>query len=99
MSKNTNSSPDYEAIGSAIGALLTEKQACYGNAFEKAGEVLKILYPNGMQPYQYSELLALIRVLDKIFRISNLPEDKKDLMGEEPWKDIAGYAILSLSEN
>ncbi len=94
-----NSSPDYEAIGSAIGTLLTEKQACYGNAFEKTGDVLKILYPNGMQPYQYAELLALIRVLDKIFRISNLPEDKKDLMGEEPWKDIAGYAILSLSEN
>jgi len=27
-----------------------------------------------------------------------MPENQKDLMGEEPWKDIAGYAILALNK-
>ena len=92
-----NMTPDYEGLASTIGSLLNEKQAAYGDAFGKMEEIFNVLYPDGIQPHQYQDLLTIVRMMDKIFRIANLPPDKKDLMGEEPWKDIAGYSILSLA--
>lgn len=92
--KNLN--PDYEAIGEQIGILLNEKQAAYGNAHGNMSHIFSILYPVGIQPYQYNDVLTVTRIMDKIFRIANLPANKKDSMGEDPWKDIAGYAILAL---
>lgn len=32
----------------------------------------------------------VVRVVDKLFRIAN----HKDAFGENPWADIAGYAVL-----
>ena len=79
-------------IGSEIGKLVEEKNAAYGSAFDKAGEILKVLYPNGLQPDQYSDMLAIVRILDKMFRIAT----NKKAFNEEPWKDIAGYGILGI---
>jgi hypothetical protein len=80
----------YEKAGSDIGSLVQKKNEAYGSSFEKSGEIIKILYPNGVQPEQYADMLAMTRVLDKLFRIAT----DKDAFGESPWKDIAGYAIL-----
>ena len=88
---------DYEAIAKNLGSLLNQKQAAYGNSFGKMEEIFNILYPKGIQPHQYDNVLTIVRIMDKVFRIANLPKDKKDTMGEDPWKDIAGYAILALS--
>jgi hypothetical protein len=80
----------HESIGAEIGKLVDKKQAAYGNSFGESGKVLEILYPAGVRPYQYTELLAVTRVLDKIFRIATDP----DAFGEDAWKDLAGYSIL-----
>ena len=79
-----------------LALLLEEKQQAYGDAFGSMEAIFKILYPNGIQPYQYSDLLTVVRMLDKVFRIANMPPEGKDIMGEEPYKDIAGYALLAL---
>lgn len=79
-------------IGKEIGTMVEEKNAAYGSAFEKAGQILEVLYPNGLQPDQYSDMLATVRILDKLFRIAN----NKKAFNEEPWKDIAGYGILGV---
>lgn len=76
--------------------LLEQKQKAYGDAFGSMEAVFKILYPDGIQPYQYKDLLTVVRMMDKVFRISNMPPEDKDIMGEEPYKDIAGYALLAL---
>jgi hypothetical protein len=83
--------PNYEALGKEIGSLVSTKQKAYGDAFGKAGEVLRVLYPNGIAQEQYEDLLAVVRVIDKLFRIAT----DRDALGESPWKDIAGYALLS----
>jgi len=75
-----------------LGILLEEKNKSYGSAFSQSSEVLKILYPNGIQPDQYTDLLLTTRILDKLFRIAN----DKSAFNEEPWKDIAGYGILGV---
>lgn len=85
----------YEEIGAAIGRLVSEKQAAYGDAFGKAGQVLAILYPDGIPPEKYGDALAVVRVVDKLFRIAT----DKDAMGESPWRDIAGYALLSIGRD
>ena len=90
--------PDYEAIGEELGILLNEKQAAYGNAFGKMQDVMNVFYPTGIKTHQYQDVLTLVRILDKMFRIANLPENGNDLMNEDPWKDIAGYAMLALSK-
>jgi len=83
-------STDCEELAIDIGRLTDEKQAAYGNSYGKSGEVMKILYPNGIQPDQYQDALAVVRVIDKLFRIAT----DKDAFGESPWRDIAGYALL-----
>jgi len=80
----------YEKIGQEIGQLVFEKQMAYGDSFGNAGAVLKILYPLGIRVDQYDDALAVVRIIDKLFRIAN----EKDAFGENPYKDIAGYGIL-----
>ena len=75
-----------------LGELLEEKNKSYGSAFSKSSEILEILFPTGVQPEQYTDLLLVTRILDKLFRIAN----DKSAFNEEPWKDIAGYGILGI---
>ena len=82
----------YENIGQDIGKLVDEKNSAYGSSFAECHKILNVLYPKGIKPDQYTDALAIIRVIDKLFRIAN----KKDAFGESPWKDIAGYAILGI---
>lgn len=81
---------NYQIIGNEIGKLVDEKNEAYGDSFHKSGDILSILYPNGIKPEQYEDMLYVVRVIDKLFRIATA----KDAFGENPAKDIAGYSIL-----
>ena len=81
----------YQNIGSAVGALVDKKQNQYGDSFNKADEFLKVLYPDGIKPDQYKDLLTLTRVFDKLMRVANGNQGDEDA-----FKDIAGYALLAL---
>lgn len=85
----------YKLLGSEIGSLVDEKNAAYGSSFAESHKILSVLYPNGIKPEQYTDALAIIRVIDKLFRIAN----KKDAFGESPWRDIAGYALLGIDNH
>ena len=60
----------FEDIGREIGRLVDEKNAAYGDSFGRAGEILEILYPDGVRPAQYRDFLAVTRIIDKLFRIA-----------------------------
>jgi len=81
---------NYEQLGQEVGRLVDEKQVAYGDSFGKAGQVLRILYPDGIAPEQYDDALAITRIIDKLFRIAT----DKDAFGESPYSDIAGYGLL-----
>lgn len=83
----------YEQYGRQVGELVTEKQAAYGDSFGRSGEVLRQLYPDGIQPEQYDDMLAVVRIVDKLFRIAT----DRDALGESPFKDITGYGLLGLA--
>lgn len=83
----------YTELGSQIGTLVASKQAAYGDSFGKSGQVLRILYPDGIPPEKLDDALTIVRVVDKLFRIATA----RDALGEDPWKDIAGYALLSVA--
>lgn len=83
----------YEEIGQQVGQLVDEKNAAYGSSFAESHKILSVLYPDGITPEQYTDALAIIRVIDKLFRIAT----NKDAFGETPWQDIAGYAILGVA--
>lgn len=85
---------NFTARGTEVGALVDEKNQAYGDSFSKAGEVLALLYPQGVQPSQFQDMLTITRVIDKLFRIATA----KNAFGESPWNDIAGYALLSLGK-
>jgi len=80
----------YEQLGQEIGQTVDQKQVAYGDSFGKAGQVLRILYPAGISPEQYDDVLAITRIIDKLFRLAT----DKDAFGESPFFDIAGYALL-----
>lgn len=85
----------YAAAALEVAELVARKQEAYGDAFTRSGEVLKILYPNGVSVDNYQELLTITRILDKLFRIST----NNDSFNEDPWKDILGYALLAVTKN
>lgn len=72
--------------------LVAEKNKAYGNSFKESNRIIEILYPEGVQKDQYQDMLLITRVIDKLFRIAT----KKDAFGENPWKDIMGYALLAV---
>lgn len=80
----------YEKLGQQIGRLVEEKQTAYGDSFGKSGSVLRILYPQGIGPAQIDDALCIVRIVDKLFRIAT----DRDALGESPYRDIAGYALL-----
>ena len=82
---------DYAKLGKEIGELVEVKQAAYGDSFGRSGEVLRILYPDGVTADKYRDLLTVTRVLDKLFRIAT----DRDALNESPWRDVAGYALLA----
>jgi hypothetical protein len=84
--------PDFENVGRELGALCAEKNRCYGDSFAKTGEFLKLLFPDGIPVEKFQDALATVRVYDKLMRIATA----KDAFDEDPWADIAGYAILSV---
>jgi hypothetical protein len=84
----------YEAKGLRLGELVDRKQESYGDSFHKSGEVMKILYPFGISHDQIPDALAVVRIIDKLFRIAT----EKDALGENPFKDIAGYGLLGDDE-
>lgn len=86
------SKPDYHVIAEGLAQLICDKQQAYGDSFTKAEEIIKVLYPGGIPESKYKDALTVIRVLDKLFRIATA----NDTFKEDPWLDIAGYALLSL---
>ncbi|MFX0136529.1 MAG: hypothetical protein ACFFDN_23015 [Candidatus Hodarchaeota archaeon] len=66
--------------GKQIGKLVAEKNKAYGDSFLKTNECLFAMFPEGIKPYQYKDLLYIIRVLDKLFRIAT----EKEAFGENP---------------
>jgi hypothetical protein len=83
----------YSELGRSIGELVEKKQAAYGDSFGKSGEVFRLLYPDGIPPSKLEDALTVVRVVDKLFRIAT----DRDALGESPWRDIAGYALLSVA--
>lgn len=80
----------FQQVAHEIGNLVTEKNAAYGDSWRKAGEFLFLLYPNGVKPEQYTDMLLVVRAFDKLMRIAT----NKDALGESPWRDLGGYALL-----
>jgi len=76
-----------------VGSTVAKKNILYGDSFNQSGKILEILYPNGVGQRQYKSMLAVTRVIDKLFRIAKAADDDN----EDPWFDIAGYATLMLA--
>lgn len=85
----------FEEIGTRIGKLVAEKNAAYGDSFAQSCRILEVLFPSGVRPDQYRDMLGLVRVIDKMFRIAT----HKHALGESPWTDITGYGILGVKND
>jgi len=79
----------YEQVGAAIGRIVDKKNTAYGDSFHKSGDILRIYYPRGIRPDQYDDMLAMVRIIDKQFRIAT----NKNAFGENPWEDLTGYGV------
>lgn len=86
---------DYKELGTRIGELVNNKQKVYGNSFGKCGPFLKLLYPDGISPDKYDDLLCIVRIFDKVMRIAT----EKNALNESPWADLVGYGLLGLMKD
>ena len=88
-------SNDFGKMGELVGKIVKEKQAAYGDSFGKSGECLRQMYPDGIKPEQYDDLLTIARMLDKLFRIATDP----GAFEENPYQDIVGYGLLGMKRH
>ena len=82
----------YQEVAIRIAALVEQKQLQYGNSFSNSHKILEILYPEGVQKEDYQNLLTVVRIIDKLFRVAN-----GDQGNESAWQDITGYGLLAAS--
>lgn len=82
----------YEQLGQQVGKIVDQKQIAYGDSFNRSGDIIRSLYPNGITPEQVDDMLAVVRIVDKLFRVAS--HGSQDPMGESPGRDIAGYGLL-----
>ena len=73
-----------------IAELIISKHKSYGGASDKTGDILKLLYPNGIKVEQYDTINHIARILDKLGRIAS---GNKGAFEENPWNDLVGYAL------
>lgn len=78
-----------------IADLVVKKQKAYGRSFHRAGQILAILYPEGIRPDQMHDVSVMVRMIDKFSRIATHP----DAFGEDPREDVLGYALLWAERN
>lgn len=84
---------DFDVIAAGIADLVSRKNQAYGDSFNNATKILGILFPDGVSPDAYGRMLYIVRVLDKIGRISQDPYS----LNEDAFRDIAGYSILAIA--
>ena len=84
---------DFEKIGEKVGKLVQEKQEAYGDSFGRSGECLRQMFPYGIKVDQYDDVLTIVRILDKLFRLANNPH----AFDENPYQDIVGYGMLGMN--
>lgn len=84
------SESNFEEIGQELGRITGQKHIAYNRSLERIGEVLKFFYPDGIKVEQYHDLQIVVRLLDKLFRLTG-PDP--GAFEESPYKDIAGYGI------
>ncbi len=95
MEKNRIIGPR-EEIGREVGAISDEKGRAYGDSISATMGVMNVIYPEGISVESYESSLVVIRIIDKLNRIAN---GSLDAFSEDPWLDIAGYAILMVDRN
>jgi len=72
-----------------LAELVKDKNKRYGNSYVGSADILRVLYPNGIKPEQYGNVLAIARVIDKLFRIAVGESDDV-----ENWGDVTGYGLI-----
>jgi hypothetical protein len=85
----------FQELAEGIADLVTEKEKAYGSAFDKAGDFMRLLYPEGIKPDQYKDMLCTVRIFDKLMRIATSCEDTEEKK-VEAYSDINGYSLLGL---
>ncbi len=81
-----------DAIGAYVTKLTAQKNAAYGDSVTVSADIMKVLYPDGVSPEQYQDMLVMVRLIDKMNRIAG---GDKTAFGENPWLDVAGYGIIA----
>lgn len=82
-----------------LGELVLEKGRQYGHSHTVVAEILAALYPAGIRPDQYNDVLLVARIVDKLARIAHRGADGTDKGGESPYQDIAGYGLLGVEQD
>lgn len=94
MTEKQHYERNYIVAGEKLGRLVKAKNEAYGDSVAVTGKILKELYPVGISPdeKEMNDVGVIVRVLDKLCRIAS----QKLAFGENPWQDIAGYALLKM---
>jgi selenophosphate synthase len=82
-------------IAKELSDLVISKNKRYGNAYLKVSQILRILFPDGIGEDYYDDVTVIIRILDKICRLSSNPTNEDRI---NAFTDISGYGLLMVEK-
>lgn len=82
----------YAALAAELAAVVEHKNKAYGDSLAKVTRTLELMFPTGIPVEAYADVGGIVRTLDKLFRVAT----DRDALEENPWGDIAGYALLAV---
>lgn len=76
-----------------LGPFLVQKNEAYGDSARRVSRMLEVFFPDGIKPNRIEDAYYMIQILNKLGRVA----EDNDPMGEDPWLDASGYAMLAHS--
>lgn len=77
--------------------LVKAKSFEYGKVDKSISLILRDIFPDGIPPEKYEEVIFSIRILEKLFRILSVSigDDRKN----DAFQDIVGYGLLGMAKD
>lgn len=78
-------------LSAELGPFLVEKNLAYGDSARRVSRMLEVFFPDGIPAKRIEDAYYMIQILNKLGRVA----EDNDPMGEDPWLDACGYAMLA----
>jgi len=89
---------EYEKLGNDIKPIVEKLESDYGHSLGETKEILKMMYPNGVNQEQLGDVVSIVRMLDEMFKVARIDGAVSDENRDEVWKEMIAKAFATVAQ-